>query len=69
MVGGVQQIGQTIARLKERGFTILLVEQNFRFASTVADRYYVMEHGKIIDGFANMELEANMQKLHTYLGV
>lgn len=65
----VQQIGQTIARLKERGFTILLVEQNFRFASTVADRYYVMEHGKIIDGFANMELEANMQKLHTYLGV
>jgi branched-chain amino acid transport system ATP-binding protein len=65
----VQQIGQTIARLKEQGFTILLVEQNFRFASTVADRYYVMEHGKIIDGFANVELKANMQKLHTYLGV
>ncbi|MCP9630156.1 ABC transporter ATP-binding protein [Rhodopseudomonas palustris] len=65
----IQQIGHTIARLKKEGFTILLVEQNFRFASTVADRYYVVEHGKIIDGFANAELEANMDKLHTYLGV
>ena len=65
----IQQIGHTIARLKKEGFTILLVEQNFRFASTVADRYYVVEHGKIIDGFANSELEANMDKLHTYLGV
>jgi branched-chain amino acid transport system ATP-binding protein len=65
----IQQIGRTIARLKQEGFTILLVEQNFRFASTVADRYYVMEHGKIIDGFANSELEANMPKLHEYLGV
>jgi len=65
----IQQIGRTIARLKTEGFTILLVEQNFRFAATVADRYYVVEHGKIIDGFANSELEANMDKLHTYLGV
>jgi branched-chain amino acid transport system ATP-binding protein len=65
----IQQIGHTIARLKKEGFTILLVEQNFRFASTVADRYYVVEHGKVIDGFANSELEANMDKLHTYLGV
>lgn len=65
----IQQIGHTIARLKKQGFTILLVEQNFRFAATVADRYYVVEHGKIIDGFANSELEANMDKLHTYLGV
>jgi branched-chain amino acid transport system ATP-binding protein len=65
----IQQIGRTIRSLKERGFTILLVEQNFRFASTVADRYYVMEHGRIIDGFANSELEANMGKLHEYLGV
>jgi branched-chain amino acid transport system ATP-binding protein len=65
----IQQIGHTIARLKTQGFTILLVEQNFRFASTVADRYYVVEHGKIIDGFANSELQANMSKLHTYLGV
>jgi branched-chain amino acid transport system ATP-binding protein len=65
----IQQIGRTIARLKEQGFTILLVEQNFRFASTVADRYYVMEHGRVIDAFANSELEANMSKLHEYLGV
>jgi branched-chain amino acid transport system ATP-binding protein len=65
----IQQIGHTIARLKKEGFTILLVEQNFRWASTVADRYYVVEHGKIIDGFANTELQANMDKLHAYLGV
>ena len=65
----IQQIGHTISRLKKEGFTILLVEQNFRFASTVADRYYVVEHGKIIDGFSNAELAANMNKLHAYLGV
>jgi branched-chain amino acid transport system ATP-binding protein len=65
----IQQIGKTIGILKQRGFTILLVEQNFHFASTVADRYYVMEHGKIIDQFANSELDANLEKLHDYLGV
>jgi branched-chain amino acid transport system ATP-binding protein len=65
----IQQIGRTIRALKEQGFTILLVEQNFRFASTVADRYYVMEHGRIIDQFANSELDANVEKLHDYLGV
>jgi branched-chain amino acid transport system ATP-binding protein len=65
----IQQIGYTIANLKAQGFTILLVEQNFRWASTVADRYYVMEHGRIIDSFANADLEANMGKLHEYLGV
>ena len=65
----IQQIGRTIAQLKSQGFTILLVEQNFRFAATVADRYYIVEHGKIIDGFANAELSSNMEKLHTYLGV
>jgi branched-chain amino acid transport system ATP-binding protein len=65
----IQQIGRTIRALKEQGFTILLVEQNFRFASTVADRYYVMEHGRIIDQFANAELDANVEKLHDYLGV
>jgi len=65
----VRQIGKMIARLKAEGFTILLVEQNFRFASTVADRFYVVEYGKIIDTFANSELQANMGKLHTYLGV
>jgi len=65
----VQQIGRTIAQLKERGFTILLVEQNFRFAATVADRHYVVEHGRVIDLIANADLEANMAKLHDYLGV
>lgn len=65
----IQQIGKTIRALKEQGFTILLVEQNFRFASTVADRYYVMEHGRIIDRFANSELDVNVDKLHDYLGV
>jgi branched-chain amino acid transport system ATP-binding protein len=65
----IQQIGRTIRMLKDRGLTILLVEQNFRFASTVADRFYIMEHGKIIDGFKASDLEANMPKLHEYLGV
>ena len=65
----IQQIGETIRALKAQGFTILLVEQNFRFASTVADRYYVMEHGRVIDRFANAELDANLGKLHEYLGV
>jgi len=65
----IQQIGKTIRTLKEQGFTILLVEQNFRFAQTVADRYYVMEHGKIIDKLLNSEVEANLEKLHDYLGV
>ena len=65
----VQQIGRTIGELKARGFTILLVEQNFHFAATVADRHYVMEHGRIIDMIANSELDAKMPKLHEYLGV
>jgi branched-chain amino acid transport system ATP-binding protein len=65
----IQQIGRTIAELKRDGFTILLVEQNFRFASTLADRFFVMEHGKIIDAFANAELAGRMDKLHETLGV
>jgi len=65
----VQQIGRTIGSLKEKGFTILLVEQNFRFAATVADRHYVMERGRIIDMIPNAALDANMNKLHEYLGV
>ena len=65
----VQQIGRTIGKLKEKGFTILLVEQNFRFAATVADRHYVMEHGRVVDMIPNAALEANMTKLHEYLGV
>ena len=65
----VQQIGRTIGKLKAQGFTILLVEQNFRFAATVADRHYVVEHGRVIDMIANADLDANMAKLHDYLGV
>ncbi|MCC6211809.1 MAG: ABC transporter ATP-binding protein [Burkholderiales bacterium] len=65
----VQQIGRTIARLKAEGFTILLVEQNFRFAATVADRHYVMEHGRVVDMIPNAQLDASMGKLHEYLGV
>ena len=65
----VQQIGRTIREIKKRGFTVLLVEQNFRFAATVADRHYVVEHGQVIDMIPNAQLEANMDKLHEYLGV
>jgi branched-chain amino acid transport system ATP-binding protein len=65
----IQQIGKTIRTLKQQGFTILLVEQNFRFASTVADRYYVMENGRVVEGFASADLNANLEKLHDYLGV
>jgi branched-chain amino acid transport system ATP-binding protein len=65
----IQQIGRTIRTLKDQGFTILLVEQNFRFASTLADRYYVMEHGVIVERFPSAELNANLEKLHEYLGV
>ena len=65
----VQQIGQTIARLKNDGFTIVLVEQNFRFAASVADRHYVIEQGRVIDTIPNSELDANIDKLHAYLGV
>jgi branched-chain amino acid transport system ATP-binding protein len=65
----IQQIGHTIATLKAQGFTILLVEQNFHFAATVADRYYVMEHGRIVDQFSAAQLKANTEKLHEYLGV
>jgi branched-chain amino acid transport system ATP-binding protein len=65
----VQQIGRTIRELKSRGFTVLLVEQNFRFAQTVADRHYVMEHGRVVDMVPNEELAASMDRLHAFLGV
>ena len=65
----VQQIRHTIERIKAQGFTILLVEQNFRFAAKVADRHYVMENGRVVDMIPNAELEKNMGKLHDYLGV
>jgi len=65
----VQQIGRTIVRLKQEGYTILLVEQNFRFAQTVSDRHYVMESGRVVDMISNAALESSMAKLHEYLGV
>jgi branched-chain amino acid transport system ATP-binding protein len=65
----VQQIGKTIERLKQDGFTILLVEQNFRFAQTVADRHYIVHEGLIVETFGNDEIEDNLGKLHSYLGV
>jgi branched-chain amino acid transport system ATP-binding protein len=65
----VQQIGDVIRQLKQRGFTVLLVEQNFYFASTVADRHYLMEHGRVVDMIENAKLDDSMDKLHEYLGV
>jgi branched-chain amino acid transport system ATP-binding protein len=65
----VQQIGRTIAELKQHGFTILLVEQNFRFAQKIADRHYIVEHGRVVDMVPGAELEANMGRVHQYLGV
>ncbi|WP_119459523.1 ABC transporter ATP-binding protein [Rhodospirillaceae bacterium SYSU D60014] len=65
----VQQIGRTIRRLKEQGFTILLVEQNFHFAATIADRHYIMEHGRVVDMMADADLSARQAELQAYLGV
>jgi branched-chain amino acid transport system ATP-binding protein len=65
----IQQIGGVIRTLKEKGFTVLLVEQNFRFASTIADRHYIVEHGRVVDSFCNAELAQNLGKLQHYLGV
>jgi len=65
----IQQIGQAVRELKKNGLTIVMVEQNFRFAATIADRHYVMEEGHIVDMIRNDELEASMPKLHEYLGV
>jgi branched-chain amino acid transport system ATP-binding protein len=65
----VQQIGGVLRTLKSKGFTILLVEQNFRFASTVADRHYIVDNGRVIDAIDNAYLMENTEKLHEYLGV
>jgi branched-chain amino acid transport system ATP-binding protein len=65
----VQALGRIIVKLKERGFTVVLVEQNFRFAAPLADRHYVMEHGRIAESFPASELEAKTAMLHEYLGV
>jgi branched-chain amino acid transport system ATP-binding protein len=65
----VQQIGRTIERLKKDGFTILLVEQNFRFAQTVADRHYIVQEGRVVEMFTYDEIDSSLNKLHAYLGV
>ena len=65
----VQRIGEIIRQLKGRGFTILLVEQNFHFAATVADRHYVMEDGRVVDMIASADVEQSIGKLQAYLGV
>ncbi|MBZ9817722.1 ABC transporter ATP-binding protein [Mesorhizobium sp. CA15] len=65
----VQRIGELLATLKKRGMTILLVEQNFRFAARIADRFYLMDHGKVVEGFAVGQLTAHTDKLHEVLGV
>jgi branched-chain amino acid transport system ATP-binding protein len=65
----IDRIGEVLAELRTRGMTILLVEQNFRFARRIADRFYVMEHGKIVDGFPVAELNDRMPTLHEVLGV
>ena len=65
----IQRIGEVLQTLKQRGMTILLVEQNFRFASKVADRFYVVDHGKVIDTFDVADLPARMTMLNEALGV
>jgi len=65
----VQRIGEIIRQLKGRGFTILLVEQNFHFAATVADRHYIMEDGHVVDIMTAADVKQNIGKLQAYLGV
>jgi branched-chain amino acid transport system ATP-binding protein len=65
----VQALARMIKALKAKGFTIIMVEQNFRFAAPLADRFYVMEHGQIVEGFSSQELSSKMNMLHEYLGV
>jgi branched-chain amino acid transport system ATP-binding protein len=65
----VQALSRTIRRLRERGYTIVMMEQNFRFAAPLADRFYIMERGRIVAGFAAGELQSRMPLLHEFLGV
>jgi branched-chain amino acid transport system ATP-binding protein len=65
----VQALSRTIHDLRRRGYTIVMVEQNFRFAAPLADRFYVMERGRIVEGFASTELQSKMATLHEFLGV
>jgi branched-chain amino acid transport system ATP-binding protein len=65
----VQALARMIRMLRERGFTVIMVEQNFRFAAPLADQFYVMEHGRIVEGFRATELAAKQDMLHEFLGV
>ena len=65
----VQKLGEVVRGLREQGYTIVMVEQNFRFAAPLADRFLVMEHGQVIQQFSQAELPARMARLHEYLGV
>jgi branched-chain amino acid transport system ATP-binding protein len=65
----VQALARMIRELRTKGYTIVMVEQNFRFAAPLADRFYLMEHGRIVEGFAASELEKKMPVIHEYLGV
>jgi branched-chain amino acid transport system ATP-binding protein len=65
----VQQLSRTIHELRRRGYTIVMVEQNFRFAAPLADRFYIMEHGRIVQGFAASELQDSMSMVQQFLGV
>jgi branched-chain amino acid transport system ATP-binding protein len=65
----VQALSRTIQRLRAQGYTIVLAEQNFRFAAPLADRFYIMERGRIVEGFAAAELQAKMTMLREFLGV
>ena len=65
----VQALGRAVRTLKERGYTIILVEQNFRFVAPLADRHFLVEHGRIVDALAREELEARKESLQRFLGV
>jgi len=65
----VQKLGQMVQALRKQGYTIVMVEQNFRFAAPLADRFFVMEHGRILQEFTQAQLDGNIERLHEYLGV
>ena len=65
----VQTLARTVRMLREKGFTLVMVEQNFRFAAPLADQFYVMEHGRIVEQFQAKELQGKMDMLHEFLGV
>jgi len=65
----VQALGRAIRMLRDKGFTTVMVEQNFRFAAPLADRFYVIEHGRVVESFTAAELDSRSEMLKTYLGV